>query len=179
VLANRAKGIQETLNREARGITVLGPFETFSEPTQNYSAWSSQVNAHPDALAFLGVGDADSSDLARLRQETNGKWLSAGFDVDAKTLQAVKAGQNFITMDPEHYLKGYISSWLLIDSVKTGKKLPEGWFVSPGFVVDSSNVDEIIAREASRDAAFTWYEKTINDLLADPAAHVKPMNQAT
>lgn len=178
VLANRAQGIIDTLKKDAPGITTFGPYETFSEPTKNYNAWSSQVHAHPDALAFLGVGDADSYDLAKLKTEQNGTWLTAGFDVDGKTLQAVKDGQNFMTMDPEHFLKGYISSSLLIDSVRNGTKLPSGWFVSPGLVVTSANVDAVITRETSPDAAYAWYKPQIDKLLGDVAANVKPLDQA-
>lgn len=177
VLDNRAAGIRETLGARAPGITVLGPFQTYSEPTKNYSAWSSLVSAHSGALAFLGVGDADSYDLARLRQEKKGRWLTAGFDVDDKTLQAVKDGTNFMTLDPEHYLKGYLSSALLIRSAR-GEALPQGWFVSPGTVVTSANVDAVIARGAGPGAAKAGYQTQIDTLLADVPAHVKPMDQA-
>jgi ABC-type sugar transport system substrate-binding protein len=178
VLANRAQGIMETLQKEAPGITLFGPYETYSEPTKNYDAWSAQVHAHADALAFLGVGDADSYDLAKLKTEQNGKWLTAGFDVDGKTLQAVKSGQNFMTMDPEHFLKGYISSALMIDSLRNGAKLPSGWFVSPGLVVTSDNVDAVITRETSPDAAYTWYKPQIDKLIGDVQGNVKPLDQA-
>ncbi|WP_024285488.1 sugar ABC transporter substrate-binding protein [Cellulomonas sp. KRMCY2] len=178
VLANRAQGIMDTLAAEAPGITVFGPYETYSEPTKNYGAWEAQVHAHPDALAFLGVGDADSYDLAKLKTEQNGTWLTAGFDVDGKTLQAVKDGQNFMTMDPEHFLKGYIASALLIDSVRNGTELPSGWFVSPGLVVTADNVDEVITRETTPQAAYDWYKPQIDALLGDVEASMKPLGEA-
>lgn len=178
VLANRAKGIMDTLKKQAPGITLFGPYETYSEPTKNFGAWSAQVHAHANALAFLGVGDADSYDLAKLRQEQNGKWLTAGFDVDAKTLQAVKSGQNFMTLDPEHFLKGYIAGSLMIDSVRKGTKLPNGWFVSPGLIVTSANVEEVITRETNPAAAYTWYKPQIDKLLGDVQSNIKPMDQA-
>nr|BFE73015.1 hypothetical protein GCM10020092_063160 [Actinoplanes digitatis] len=178
VLDNRAAGIKETLNAKAPGITVLGPFQTYSEPTKNYSAWSSLVSAHGDALAFLGVGDADSYDLARLKQEKNGKWLTAGFDVDDKTLQAVKDGTNFTTIDPEHYLKGYLASAMLIKSVRGELELPKGWFVSPGLIVTKENVDDVIQRGSTPAAAKAGYQSQIDSLLKDPAANTKPMDQA-
>jgi ABC-type sugar transport system substrate-binding protein len=178
VLDNRAAGIRQTLKAKAPGITVLGPFQTYSEPTKNYSAWSSLVSAHPGALAFLGVGDADSYDLARLRQEKKGKWLTAGFDVDDKTLQAVKDGTNFMTLDPLHYLKGYVSSALLIKSVRGTAKLPDGWFVSPGLVVTKANIDDVIQRNSGPAAAKAAYQKQIDALLGDVPGNVKPLDQA-
>jgi ribose transport system substrate-binding protein len=178
VLDNRAAGIKQTLNAKAPGLKVLGPFQTYSEPTKNYGAWSSLVNAHAGALAFLGVGDADSYDLARLRQEKKATWLSAGFDVDDKTLQAVKDGTNFMTLDPLHYLKGYVSSALLIKSVRGVADLPDGWFVSPGLVVTKDNVDTVIQRGSSPAAAKAGYQQQIDALLGDVAANVKPLSQA-
>ncbi|MET8975515.1 substrate-binding domain-containing protein [Streptomyces sp. NPDC004539] len=179
VLDSRAKGIADTFAKRAPGVKIVGPFQTYSDPGQNYSAWSAQVNAHPDALAFLGVGDADSYNLAKIKKSGKGTWLSAGFDVDPKTLDAVKDGSNFVTVDPQHFLKGYLSTAMLIEAVREKDgKLPEGWFLSPGAVVDSSNVDEIIARQKSAEAAYQWYEPAIDSLLGDQAAQLKPLKDA-
>lgn len=179
VLDNRAKGISDTFAKEAPGVKVLGPFQTYSDPGQNYSSWSAQVNAHPDALAFLGVGDADSYNLAKIKKSEHGKWLTAGFDVDPKTLEAVKDGSNFVTIDPQHFLKGYLSTAILIEAVRDkGGKLPQGWFLSPGAVVDSSDIDAIIARQKSATAAYDWYKPTIDKLLGDEQANLKPLKDA-
>ncbi|MFI9759389.1 sugar ABC transporter substrate-binding protein [Streptomyces sp. NPDC051963] len=179
VLDNRAQGIADTFEKEAPNVEIVGPFQTYSDPGQNYSSWSAQVNAHPDAIAFLGVGDADSYNLAKIKQAKKGSWLSAGFDVDPKTLDAVKDGSNFVTIDPQHFLKGYLSTAMLIESVRDNDgKLPEGWFLSPGGVVDSSNIDEIITRQKSADAAYDWYKPTIDKLLGDQEANLKPLKDA-
>ena len=125
------------------------------------------------------VMDSLAESLARLRQERRGPWLTAGFDVDAKTLEAVRAGVNFVTIDPEHYLKGYLSAAILVDSVRDhGGKLPKGWFVSPGGVIDTGNVSDIITRQSSPQAAYAWYRATIERLLADVPGQLKPLDQA-
>ncbi|MDT0483375.1 sugar ABC transporter substrate-binding protein [Streptomyces doebereineriae] len=179
VLDNRAKGMADTFRKEAPNVKIVGPFQTYSDPGQNYSSWSAQVNAHPKALAFLGVGDADSYNLAKIKKTAKGTWLSAGFDVDPKTLDAVKGGSNFVTIDPQHFLKGYLSTAMLIEAVRDKDgKLPEGWFLSPGGVVDSSNVDEVIARQKSAKAAYDWYKPTIDKLLGDQESRMKPLKDA-
>ncbi|KKD09892.1 sugar ABC transporter substrate-binding protein [Streptomyces sp. WM6386] len=179
VLDNRAAGIKDTFGKEAPDVKVLGPFQTYSDPGQNYSSWSAQVNAHPDALAFLGVGDADSYNLAKIKKSKKGKWLTAGFDVDPKTLDAVKDGSNFVAIDPQHFLKGYLSTAILIESVRENDgKLPDGWFLSPGGVVDSSNIDEIITRQKSPEAAYDWYGPTIDKLLGDQEGQLRPLKDA-
>ncbi|MER5181150.1 sugar ABC transporter substrate-binding protein [Streptomyces sp. NPDC002896] len=179
VLDNRAKGIADTFKKKAPKVEVLGPFQTYSDPGQNHNSWSAQVSAHPDALAFLGVGDADSYNLAKIKKQRKGKWLTAGFDVDPKTLEAVKDGSNFVAIDPQHFLKGYLSTSILIESVRDNDgKLPEGWFLSPGGVVDSSNIDEIITRQKSAKAAYDWYKPVIDKLLGDQEAQLKPLKDA-
>lgn len=179
VLDNRAKGISDTFRKEAPNVRIVGPFQTYSDPGQNYSSWSAQVNAHPDALAFLGVGDADSYNLAKIKKAEKGTWLTAGFDVDPKTLDAVADGSNFVTIDPQHFLKGYLSTAMLIEAVREKDgKLPDGWFLSPGGVVDSNNVGEIIARQKSAKAAYDWYKPTIDKLLGDQEGRLKPLKDA-
>jgi len=178
VLDSRAKGIKDTLNQKAPGITVLGPFQTYSDPNQNYGAWAALVHANSSALAFLGVGDADSYDLAKIKQTEKGKYLVAGADVDAKTLQGVKDGLDFVTIDPEHFLKGYVVTALLIRSVKEKKPLPQGWLRMPGLVVDSSNIDRVIQRQTSPQAAYEFYKPEIDKILADPQSYLKPMAEA-
>jgi ABC-type sugar transport system substrate-binding protein len=178
VLDNRVKGIKETIAKLAPGLKTLGPFHTYSDPAQNYNAWIAQVHAHPDALAFLGVGDADSYDLAKIKQQEKGKYLTAGFDVDPKTLQAVKDGTNFAGIDPEHFLKGYISAAVLAQYVRDGRKLPHGWLKTPGMVIDSSNIDQVIAREKSPQAAYDYYKQEIDKLLANVTGNLRPLSEA-
>lgn len=177
VLDSRAKGIKDTFAKQAPKVKVLGPYQTFSDPGKNYNAWISQVHAHPDALAFLGVGDADSYDLARIKQQEHGKYLVAGTDVDAKTLEDVRKGLDFVTIDPEHFLKGYVSTSLLIKSVRSGK-FPKGWFKIPSLVVDKQNVDEIIAREKNAKAAYKWYKPQMNKLLGNVQKQMHPLGKA-
>jgi ABC-type sugar transport system substrate-binding protein len=178
VLDNRAKGIIDTLAEKAPGITSLGPFQTYSDPNQNLSAWQALVHANPNALAFLGVGDADSYDLAKIKADENGQYLVAGADVDAKTLDAVKAGDAFVTIDPEHYLKGYVATALLIKSVREGTPLPQGWLHMPGLVVDETNVDAVIQRQTSPEAAYEFYQPEIDKILADPQAYLESLSDA-
>lgn len=178
VLDSRAKGIKDTFAKRTPKVRVMGPYQTYSDPGQNYNAWVSQVNAHPKALAFLGVGDADSYNLAKIKQSRHGKYLVAGTDVDGKTLQYVKKGVDFVTIDPEHYLKGYIATHLLIDSVRTGHKAPAGWFKTPSLVVDKSNIDQIIAREKSPAAEYNWYKQQIGKLLKNVQGHMQPLKDA-
>jgi ABC-type sugar transport system substrate-binding protein len=178
VLDMRAKAIKDTFAKKLPGIVVKGPFQTFSDPGQSYNAWSSQVRANSRALAFLGVGDADSYSLARLKRETRGTWLSGGFDLDAKTLEAVKDGTNFATISPEHYLKGYVAMRLLAEAVNKGDDLPKGWFYTPGLIVDSANIDAIQSRQQSDASRRAGIAEEARKLFADPGGRLRPLTDA-
>jgi ribose transport system substrate-binding protein len=45
-------------------------------------------------------------------------------------------------------------------------------------VLDSSNIDEVIAREKSPEAAYNWYKPQIDKLLANVDGSLKPLSQA-
>ncbi|MFE2430067.1 sugar ABC transporter substrate-binding protein [Streptomyces sp. NPDC059373] len=175
VLDSRAKGIKDTFGKQAPGVKVLGPYQTYSDPAENFGAWQSQVHANPKALAFLGVGDADSYNLGKIKQKENGTYLVAAADVDSKTLEYVKSGANFCTVSPEHFLKGYVCTALFVDALKKGKKVPDGWFKTPSLVIDKSNVDKVIARQKSSQAAYAFFKSQIDSLLASPDANIKPL----
>jgi ribose transport system substrate-binding protein len=178
VLVYRFQGIQQEFARLRPNIQVLGPFDSKQEPQDNYNAWVSLIAAHPNALAYLGVGDPDNASLARIKQSQNGKYLTGAFDLDAVGLQAVKSGTNFALVDPEHFLKGYVAMRLLIEHALHGTAIPSGWWNPGALLVTPSNVQTIIDRQASLDTKGTYYQPLISQEFADPSAYIKPYNQA-
>lgn len=178
VLDQRAEGIKAAFAEKLPGVRVLGPFETKIEPTMNFSIWNGLVKANPTALAFLGTGDQDSYNLAKVKQENNGSYLTAAFDLNAATLQAVKDGVNFATMSPEHFMKGAVSIRLLAEAATANKPLPQGWVDSGALLVTKSNVDEIIARQQSDSAKDSWFSSRLDKFFTELTSHTKPMSQA-
>jgi len=178
VLTYRFQGIQQEFKRLLPNVQVLGPFDSKQEPNANYIAWSSLIKAHPNALAYLGVGDADNASLARLRQAQNGKYLTAAFDLNQIGLQAVQNGVNYALVDPEHFLKGYVAMRLLIEHALHGTAIPKGWWNPGAQLVVQSNVQTIIDRQKSLDTKGAYYQPIIAKEFADPAAQIKPYDQA-
>jgi ribose transport system substrate-binding protein len=178
VLDERANGMKAVFAEKLPKIKVLGPFETKNDPAVNFDIWNGLVKAHPKALAFLGTGDADSYNLAKAKQTNGGTYLTAAFDLDAKTLQAVKDGTNFAVMSPEHYFKGYVAIRLLAEAAKTKKPLAEGW-IDPGhLLVTSDNIDEISARQASEQAKRDWAKPKAEEFFANIQSKIRPMSEA-
>lgn len=178
VLTYRFQGIQQEFKRLLPNVQVLGPFDSKQEPQANYTAWSSLIKAHPNALAYLGVGDTDNTSLARLRQAQNGKYITGAFDLDPTGLQAVQSGVNFGLVDPEHFLKGYVAMRLLIEHALRGTAIPKGWWNPGSVLVNQANVATIIARQVSLATKGAYYQPIIDKEFADPTAQIKPYDQA-
>jgi len=177
VLELRAKGMRDEFRKRLPDVEVLGPFDSKQDPLVNLSAWKSLVAANPDALAFLGTGDADAYNLASLRRKHKARWVAGGFDVDPRSLAAVKAG-DIVLVSPEHFIKGAIAGRLQAEHAKSGKPLPKGWIYTPGLAVNAANIDEIIQRQKSEAAKEAWFRPRVDKILGDPRTYLRPLDQA-
>jgi len=178
VLTYRFQGIQQEFQRLRPDLNVIGPLDSKQEPQENFDAWTNIIKAHPEGVAFLGVGDTDNASLAKIKQANNGTYLTGAFDLNPDGLQAVKNGVNFALVDPEHFLKGYVAMRLLIEHAMHGTTIPKGWWNPGAVLVTRSNVQAIIDRQATLDTKGTYYKPTFDQQFADPAAYIKPLDQA-
>ncbi|QBD76678.1 sugar ABC transporter substrate-binding protein [Ktedonosporobacter rubrisoli] len=178
VLVYRSDGMKQAFKQARPDLQVLGPFDSKQEPQQNFDAWNNLIKAHPDAVAYLGVGDADNASLARLKQANHGKYLTAAFDLNPVGLQAVANGVNYAILDPEHFLKGYVAMRLLIEHALQGKAIPTGWWNTGSLLITQDNVQDIIKRQQSLDTKGKFYQPIIDKQFANPSAQIKPLDQA-
>ena len=174
VLDRRAAGMRDELHKKLPAVTVVGPFDTKQDTAANLAAWGILVEANPTALAFLGTGDADGWNLAAIRRNTHGSWLAGAYDLDSRSLQAVKDG-DLLLVSPEHFIKGAIAGRLQAEHAKTGKALPEGWIYTPGLAVDQTNIDAIIARQATPQSRAAALNPQVDKILNDKS-YLRPMS---
>ncbi|MDI6098158.1 sugar ABC transporter substrate-binding protein [Actinoplanes sp. NEAU-A12] len=177
VLDRRAKGIRDEIKEKLPGVTVFGPFDTKQEVEANLEAWNTLVEVNSSALAFVGTGDADGWNLAAIRRAKGGTWIAGGFDIDSKSLAAVKAG-DLLLVSPENFVKGAVAGRLQAEHAKTGKVLPKGWLYVPGLAIDATNVDAVVARQATVTTRAEGLADQIEKVLADPA-HLRPMSDVS
>ena len=167
-LDNRATGMADAFQEDMPGFDVVGPLASAPDPTGNYSAWNNLVSANSDATVFLDSGDAALASLARINRDKGGSLLTGAFDLNESGLQAIADGVNIGTVDPQHFLKGYLATRLLIESALGEREIPEGWWVSPAELVTEENVAEVQARQESSDAKLEYYADIIEQQLASP-----------
>ncbi|TWP53829.1 substrate-binding domain-containing protein [Lentzea tibetensis] len=176
-LAQRATGMRDEFVKRLPNVRVLGPFDTQREEASNLAAWQLLVAANPDAVAFLGTGDTDAANIAKVRISTKGTWLAGVCSIASQVLQNVKDGHMFAAVSPEHLLKGAMTGWLLAEHAKGTRPLPEGWLATPGLVITSSNVDEIMRRQSSDTDKQAWLRSQTQQITGS-AQLVRPLDQA-
>jgi ABC-type sugar transport system substrate-binding protein len=178
VLDYRAQGIKQQFQKLRPGLHIIGPFNSAQLPQQNYQSWNEMMQTHTDIVAGLGVGDPDNASLAQIKQADHSTYLTGAFDLNEAGLQAVANGTNFALVDPEHFLKGYVAMRLLIEHALYGTAIPIGWWNTGALLVTQSNVQNIISRQVSQVAKGQFYQPIIDNQFANPAAQMKPLDQA-
>ena len=163
----RAQGIADRLADVAPGLTVLGPFETSSEPAANYAAWENLAIANPDAVAFMGICAQDLPNLAKLKADTGADYEILGVDLEPDALVAIKDGVALGTVGQSPYLQGYVPVRLLVQHLAGGADLPQGWIPVPLELVTAENVDAVIERESSLEKTIEYYQPLIDEIFAN------------
>jgi ABC-type sugar transport system substrate-binding protein len=175
VLEQRNQGFQNVMKKERPGITYL-VFDAKQSPTDNFNTWSSQVKAHPDAIAYVGPGSQAAVSLSRIQRKPGQKKLLVGADdLDPVALQGVKDGYVEALVSPEHWLKGYIAVSLMAQAAQSGKPLAEGWWNPGALTVNKDNIDEIMARQKDAASRTAYFKDIAQKQLDSPDQYLKPM----
>jgi ribose transport system substrate-binding protein len=175
VLEQRNQGFEDVLKKERPGLTYL-VFDAKQSPTDNYNTWSSQVKAHPNAVAYVGPGSQAAVSLTRIQRKSGQKKLLVGAcDLDPVALEGVKDGYVQALISPEHWLKGYIAVKLMAQAAQSGKPLPEGMWNSGALTVDASNIDDILTRQKDAASREAFFKDKAAQQLANPSKYLSAM----
>ena len=168
-LDNRALGMKQAFEQSLSGFEVVGPVASAPDPTSNFNVWNNLVQANNDATVFLDSGDAALASLARINRDNGGRFLTGAFDLNQAGVEAVADGTNFAAADPQHFLKGYLATRVLIESALGEREMFEGWWVSTAELVTQENVADIQARQAGgNEAKMEYYADLVEEQLANP-----------
>jgi ribose transport system substrate-binding protein len=175
VLEQRNQGFEQVIKKERPGIKFL-VFDAKQSPTDNFNTWSAQVKAHPNALAYVGPGSQAAVSLTRIQKQKGQKKLLVGADdLDPVALEGVKDGYVQALVSPEHWLKGYLAVKLMAQAAQTGKPLPQGLWNPGALIVNSKNIDQILARQQSPASRAAFFKPIVDQQLADQGKYLVPM----
>ncbi len=174
VLEQRNQGFKEVMGKERPGVKFI-VFDAKQSPTDNFNTWSSQVKAHPDALAYVGPGSQAAVSLSRISRRTGKKYVVGACDLDQVALEGVKDGLVTALVSPEHWLKGYLAIKLMADSAQKDEDLPEGMWNSGALIVDSKNIDEIIARQKGESERAEYFKPVVEKQLGNQDQYLGEM----
>jgi ribose transport system substrate-binding protein len=175
VLTARNQGFEQTVKKARPGVTFVN-FNSTQEPTTNFSAWSSAVQAHPNALAYVGPGSQDAASMYQIEKKTGKHYVVGADDLDPNSLAGVAQGYVTALVSPEHWLKGYIAVSLLAQHALKNSPLPTGWWDPGSLVVDKSNISKIEARQKSNATRTAYFQNEVNQELANPSKYLKPLS---
>ena len=174
-LEMRIQGMVKKIGESRPDLKIIGPVSTLGSTgtsAEVYAAWEALLRANPDAVAVLAPSAQDAAAWGLLAQRAGFKLPAGGFDLEAGNLAAVKSGAVSFIMSPNHWLAGYLATRALADA-PIGKKPPiQGLMLLPGELVGKDNIDAIIARQASTQAAMTALAPIGDDMLANVGKYI-------
>jgi ABC-type sugar transport system substrate-binding protein len=171
VLEQRNQGFKAVFSKQRPNLKLV-VFDAKQSPTDNYNTWSAQVRAHPNAVAYVGPGSQAAVSLTRIQKQTGKKLVVGACDLDPVALEGVKDGYVQALISPEHFLKAYLAITMLANQKQKGAKLPEGVWNSGALTVDSSNIDQIMARQKSAAAREAFFKPVAAKQLANPSQYL-------
>jgi ribose transport system substrate-binding protein len=176
-LDERIAGLRSRLPALRRGVRLLGPFDTKQDPAANMKSWELLVGANPAGVAFVGTGDSDARNLARLRGQAGRSWVGAGFGLDDIALRAVLAG-GYALISPEPFVQGAVAGWLQAEQAKGNVTMPTGWIPTPAIEVTPQNAATLLARQASTKQREDSARGVVHDIVTHLNDHLRPLADA-
>ena len=115
------------------------------DPTDTGARILAYLSAHPDTNGILVLGAPMAANvIAALRDKgVLGKYKIGNFDVNADTLQALKAGETLFSFDAQQYLMGYLPVILLTQHARYGV-LPTSNIYTGPMPLTPADVDQIM-----------------------------------
>ena len=131
-LVDRINGVKRGLGS---GLDIKGAFDVTGDPTKNFTAWQQLIAANPDAKALIGVCAQDLENLGKLNKQNGNKFITGGGDPTLGNLAALANGTGLVSIGQTGYVQGYLPIKMIVDALRSGKKLPNSGFISSGFEV--------------------------------------------
>jgi ABC-type sugar transport system substrate-binding protein len=172
---DRKKGVNMAFAQHDPKVKVIWA-NAADDDIKGPSDWQALINAHPDALAF--IGDCNSTApaiLGKIHQQTHAKWLVSGSELDPRTPAYIKSHDVVGVTSASFWVEGYAAGRILYEQIANHKYVNyKGWIDSGTQVVDSSNIDAVVNAFKSKANMAAYYRARVRKLFANLKAAIGP-----
>jgi ribose transport system substrate-binding protein len=174
LLEDRIKGFKQRMAEKAPDVKV-SVFMATDDNVKGVTDHQALIQAHPDALAFVGLASTAPAILGKLHQEMKPKWIVTGCELDPRTPPLIKAGEVVGVTSAGFWKEGYIGARILYEQIAHGKYLNlHGWIDSGTEVITKKNIDTIVAREKSPANMAKFFNPQMTKMFKNIKAYLGP-----
>jgi simple sugar transport system substrate-binding protein len=144
----RCKGVKDGVVAAGGASESLNlPSSSFGDATAVTQAVKAAITKDTsiDALVSIGDSDADSITEALAQAGVADKVLHGGINVNAQSLERVKAGTQFFAIDQQGYAQGYYATSYAFQLAAYAISLPVKELLSGPSLINKDNVDKVLA----------------------------------
>ena len=172
---DRFKGVTQVFKEKAPNVKII-KVKVADDDVKGPVDWQAQIQAHPDALAF--IGDCASTAppiLGKIKKDTGAKWLVTGSELDPRTPALIKSGHIAGVTSASFWVQGYVAARVLYEQIVNGKYTNyKGWIDSGTDVVTTKNVDAVIKALKSQKNLTAYYGPRARGIFTDLRSHLGP-----
>jgi ABC-type sugar transport system substrate-binding protein len=172
---DRKTGVNEAFKQLAPNVHVIWG-NAADDDVKGPSDWQALINAHPDALAF--IGDCNSTApaiLGKIHHDTHAKWLVTGSELDPRTPAYIQSGDVVGVTSASFWVEGYAAARVLYEQIANHKYLNyKGWVDSGTQVIDKSNVGAVVKAFKSQSGMATYYHSRVETLFQNLKGSLGP-----
>ena len=146
-MAGTTEGVNEYNQQNGTNFTTES-LETSTDGAKSIAAQQAKYAAEADQIGGFAHADYGHQFTAQLIRENGlqGKLANGGFDLLEGVLQAIKAGEAQWSIGQNPYAQGWVTASLIHMQLEAG--YPPFDYDTGSEVVDASNIDAVMAREA-------------------------------
>ncbi|MEO0313043.1 MAG: hypothetical protein RL140_273 [Actinomycetota bacterium] len=144
----RCKGVKDGVVAAGGASESLNlPSSSFGDATAVTQAVKAAITKDTsiDGLVSIGDSDADSITEALAQAGVADKVLHGGINVNAQSLERVKAGTQFFAIDQQGYAQGYYATSYAFQLAAYAISLPVKELLSGPSLINKDNVDKVLA----------------------------------
>jgi ribose transport system substrate-binding protein len=176
VLAERTRGYLTVVHKLLPRATVI-QFNSQVLPQLNTSAWTAELEAHPNPVLALGTCDQDGASLDIVKKKLGQHFVAAGIDLTPQALSGVADGTLTDDMVDDYFVQGYAVTWLLAHAAR-GTPLPAGWVNTGYTLITKKNVAAITAAQSSPSAIAAYWMPYVKTVIGNLPAVTHPLADA-